>query len=77
MPTLLEKALTTPRRRPRKAAFTDEHIELIFAYLNDKITIRQSSIAIGGNSPGSFTHWFGAAITTLYREGKIKIERNA
>jgi hypothetical protein len=79
MPTLLEKAKATPAPRMFAAdvPLTDEHIELMFAYLNNEITVRQGSAALGAKHPGNFSQWFGKNLVKLYREKKIRIERNA
>jgi hypothetical protein len=76
MPTLLEKAKAFPQPRQYITVepLTDEHLELIFAYLNSEITTRQASMAIGGKTPGNFTHWLATSLTRLYREKRIRIE---
>ena len=78
MPKLLEKpkAIPVPRPLMTETPLTHKHIELIFAYLNNEITVRQASVALSGKYPGNFSHWLSRTLVKLYGDSKIKVERN-
>ena len=75
MPTLLEKAKSVAVRLvpASKEEITNEHIDLILAYFNGEITVRQAAFALEQKNPGNFTAWLGKAVKILYRQGKIQI----
>lgn len=73
---LLEKAksISVPKLVKESELIGSEHIELITAYLNGEITVRQAAGALDQKNPGNFTSWLGKAVKILYQQGKIKIE---
>ena len=77
MSTLLEKAFAVQLYTPilaKDEKITDEHIELIKAFFENKITVRQATVALDKKYPGNFSHWIGTAVKKLYREKRLTIK---
>lgn len=73
--TLLEKAkkIQIPVRvHPISEEITLEHFELIKAFINGEVTVRQAAGALDFKNPGNFTHWAGRSLMRLFAQGKLR-----
>lgn len=72
--TLLDKAKELGGSRQNRIPVTKEEVEVIVAYLNGEISVRQYGHAIGIKDPGRATHRISSAMYQAVKAGWIKIQ---
>ncbi len=71
--TLLEKALKEPvSRRTIRHVVTDEHVDLVFAWLKGEVTPKQVCVAMGLDiEQGNYQRFFANYLREAYRMGRL------
>lgn len=72
--SLLEKALNVPVNQQRKNQITDEEIELVLAWLDDRVGMKQISLAKYGSmrDGNALAYWVLVRVREAYRKGLLK-----
>ncbi len=74
--SLLKKALSIPDRRLRTLGdIPAEELELIEAYLANRIGVSQGAKVLGLPNSGNFNTWVGYRVVRAIRSGKYKLVR--
>lgn len=73
MPTLLEKALLISQHKARTIKVNNEQIELAFAWLSNKINLKQACKVLKTSSTGT-VYTMALALREAYKQNKLIIK---
>ena len=71
MTTLLEKARAVQVKPNETVEYSDEHLEVVLAYLNGEITNKQMS-AVSDKGPTAASSFVGQVLAWAVRNNKLK-----